>query len=106
MQIERVIHALDTHTAGEATRVIIHGYAALPRTDALAIKKLLLAEHDQLRRTLMREPRGHRDMFGALLLPPSMPDTQFGVVFMHTGGYLVCSARPTERTTNCNTARE
>lgn len=83
-----MIHTIDTHTAGESTRVVIHGYPNLPRTHPLTIKKLLAAEHDNLRRMLMWEPRGHQDMFGAVLLPPSQPDTQLGVVFMHTGGYL------------------
>ena len=88
MQIERMIHTIDTHTGGESTRVVIHGYPALPRTHPQAIAKLLDAEYDKLRRMLMLEPRGHQNMFGALLLPPSQPDAQFGVVFMHTGGYL------------------
>ncbi len=88
MQIEKIIHTIDTHTGGESTRVVIHGYPALPRTDPQAITKLLAAEYDSLRRMLLWEPRGHKDMFGALLLPPSQPDTRLGVVFMHTGGYL------------------
>lgn len=88
MLIEKIIHTIDTHTAGESTRVVIHGYPALPRTDPQTLRELLAREHDRLRRMLMWEPRGHLDMFGALLLPPSQPDTHMAAVFMHSAGYL------------------
>lgn len=48
----------------------------------------MASKHDKFRRMLMWEPRGHQNMFGALLLPPSRPDTRFGVVFMDSGSYL------------------
>jgi len=88
MQIERLIYAIDTHTGGECTRVVMHGYPALARTHPLDILKLMASEYDKFRRMLMWEPRGHQNMFGDLLLPPSRPDTRFGVVFMDSGGYL------------------
>ena len=88
MQIERLIHTIDTHTAGESTRVVIHGYPSLPRAHPFEIRKLLATEHDNLRRMLMWEPRGHQDMFGAVLLPASEAGTHFFVVYMHTDGYL------------------
>jgi proline racemase/trans-L-3-hydroxyproline dehydratase len=43
---------------------------------------------DHLRRALMHEPRGHRDMFGAILFEPADPEADLGVVFMDGGGYL------------------
>jgi len=33
------------------------------------------------------EPRGHRDMYGAVLLPPYREDADFAVLFMHNEGY-------------------
>jgi len=45
-------------------------------------------EHqDHLRRVLMFEPRGHADMYGALLTEPERPDSDVGVLFMHNEGY-------------------
>lgn len=45
-------------------------------------------EHqDHLRRVLMFEPRGHADMYGALLTVPERPDSDVGVLFMHNEGY-------------------
>lgn len=39
----------------------------------------------------MFEPRGHADMYGALLTEPERPDSDTGVLFMHNEGYsLMC----------------
>ena len=45
------------------------------------------ANHDDLRRVLMLEPRGHPDMCGALLTEPEHPDSDAGVLFMHNQGF-------------------
>lgn len=88
MHIKRLIHTIDTHTGGECTRVVVHGYPDLPRAHPREIRELLSARYDHLRRLLIWEPRGHQHMFGAVLLPKSQAETDFGVVFMDTGGYL------------------
>ena len=52
-------------------------------------RKNYLAKHyDKYRTALMFEPRGHHDMFGALLTDPIHPEADFGVIFMDTGEYL------------------
>ena len=51
-------------------------------------KRAWLKRHaDHLRRALMLEPRGHQDMYGALLTRPVRPDSDAGVLFMHNEGY-------------------
>jgi proline racemase len=35
----------------------------------------------------MYEPRGHADMYGAVIVPPVTPGALFGVLFMHNEGY-------------------
>jgi proline racemase len=42
---------------------------------------------DHYRRLLMLEPRGHADMYGAVLTPPATADGDVGVLFMHNEGY-------------------
>ncbi|MCB0054026.1 MAG: proline racemase family protein, partial [Caldilinea sp.] len=42
---------------------------------------------DHLRRALMWEPRGHADMYGALLTEPVTPDGDLGVLFLHNEGF-------------------
>src|SRR5690242_5993602 len=46
------------------------------------------AELDDLRLLLMREPRGHHAMSGAILQPPARPDADWGVLFIEVSGCL------------------
>ncbi len=83
-----MISAVDSHTAGEAARIIIGGIPNIPGK-TMAEKKLYLEENsDYLRQMLMFEPRGHRDMFGAFICPPEHPEADYGIIFMDSGGYL------------------
>jgi proline racemase len=51
-------------------------------------KREWLKRHaDHLRRALMLEPRGHADMYGAILTEPVAPGSHAGVLFMHNEGY-------------------
>ena len=43
---------------------------------------------DELRLLLMREPRGHGAMSGAILQPPTRPDADWGVLFIEVSGLL------------------
>jgi proline racemase len=45
------------------------------------------AHQDAIRRALMFEPRGHADMYGALLTEPERADSHAGVLFMHNEGF-------------------
>jgi proline racemase len=47
-----------------------------------------LAHMDDLRLLLMREPRGHGAMSGAILQPPTRPDADWGVLFIEVSGCL------------------
>jgi len=53
-----------------------------------AVKKEMKTRHDWFRKFLLNEPRGHNDMFGAILFPPKSKDSDLGVVFMDNGDYL------------------
>jgi trans-L-3-hydroxyproline dehydratase len=50
-------------------------------------RKWIRKKHDHLRRALMLEPRGHADMYGAVLTEPASPGSHAGVLFMHNEGY-------------------
>ena len=84
---EHIFSAIDTHTAGEPTRVVVSGVPFLHGSMADK-RRQLQEEYDHIRTTLMLEPRGHADMFGAILVAPTHPEADLGVVFMDTGGYL------------------
>ena len=81
------IEVLDYHTAGEPFRIVIAGYPELPGRNILERRRAALEHHDDLRKILMWEPRGHADMYGGILVPPDHADAQVGVLFMHNEGY-------------------
>ena len=88
MRTTRHIFAVDSHTMGEPTRIVVGGFPLIPGRSMAEKMAVLRARHDDLRRALMLEPRGHRDMFGCVLLPPADPGADLGVVFMDGDGYL------------------
>jgi proline racemase/trans-L-3-hydroxyproline dehydratase len=73
---------------GEATRIIVGGFPPLPAKTMMERKQLLESRFDHFRTALMLEPRGHNNMFGALLTEPIARDADIGVIFMDSGGYL------------------
>ena len=81
------IRTIDAHTAGEPLRLIVDGFPTVVGRTMLE-KRAWLEEHfDHLRTALMLEPRGHADMYGALLTEPEQPGSDAGVLFMHNEGY-------------------
>ncbi len=74
----RQIRCLDLHTEGEPLRVILSGFPTPSGPTVLARRREARERLDPLRRALMWEPRGHADMYGALVVPPDRPDSDFG----------------------------
>ena len=87
-RFEYQLQAVDAHTVGEFCRVIIGGFPEPEGNTMIEKKKWMETHYDHLRTSLMFEPRGHHDMFGAFLCDPVNPEADFGVLFMDTGGYL------------------
>ncbi|MEA1963922.1 MAG: proline racemase family protein [Candidatus Aerophobetes bacterium] len=87
MRISRMITAVDSHTAGEPTRIVTGGFPYIPGNDMQKKREWMAKNKDYLRKMLMWEPRGHRDMFGAVITEPVSDDADVGVIFMHNGGY-------------------
>lgn len=86
--MKRYFAAVDSHTEGMPTRVITGGVGALPGDTMLERKLRFEAERDDLRLLLMREPRGHAAMSGAILQPPTRDDADWGVLFIEVSGCL------------------
>jgi proline racemase len=87
MESSPLIRVLDMHTGGEPVRVIQEGYPRIPGETILAKRRYVKENLDHLRKLLMFEPRGHYDMYGALLVEPSIPGADLAVLFMHNEGY-------------------
>ncbi|MGR6743126.1 proline racemase family protein [Microbacterium sp. F1-18] len=88
MRTKRVFHAVDSHTEGMPTRVIVGGVGTLPGATMEERRQRFMAENDGLRRLLMNEPRGHSAMSGAILQPPTRPDADVGVLYIEVSGCL------------------
>jgi len=85
---KQMFSVIDSHTAGEPARIIVKGLPEVPGKSMAEKKQYLQDNLDNLRTSLMHEPRGHSEMFGAYLLPTTFPEAQLGVVFIDGGGYL------------------
>ena len=81
------IRTIDAHTAGEPWRLIVEGFPRVEGASILEKREWVSENCDHLRTALMLEPRGHADMYGALLTEPEQPDSDAGVLFMHNEGY-------------------
>ena len=88
LHFAQMIQAVDSHTAGEPTRIVTGGLPPVPGTTMAEKRARLQASHDELRKALVLEPRGHDAIVLAFLLPPCDPKAHLGVVFANDAGYL------------------
>ena len=77
-----MISTVESHTAGEPTRIIIGGIPKISGKTMNDKKEYFNNNYDYIRKTLMFEPRGSRAMFGVLLTEPVNKESDFGAIFM------------------------
>lgn len=82
------VEVVDSHTAGEPTRVVIGGWPEPSGTTMVERRASMQRDRDDLRRAVVLEPRGHDAVVGALLTPPERSDSEAGVVFFNDVSYL------------------
>ena len=83
-----MVRVIDSHTAGEPTRVVVEGGPDLgsgPLSERLCRFR---QQHDDFRSAVVNEPRGSDVLVGALLVPPVDPAAQAGVLFFNNVGPL------------------
>lgn len=81
---------IETHTCGEPFRILTNGLPLkIPGTTLLDKRNHIQKHYDYIRMTLMREPRGHYDMFGGFLLDPvdKSIDADASMIFVNPDGY-------------------
>ena len=81
------IQTIDAHAAGEPLRLVIDGLPAPEGRTMLEKRAWAQKRLDHLRKALILEPRGHTDMYGALLTEPVTKNSHAGVLFMHNEGW-------------------
>ena len=79
------ITTIDMHTGGEPLRVVVGGLPPIEGPTVLEKRRYFREHYDYLRTGLMWEPRGHADMYGAVITPSA--DGDFDVFFLHNEGY-------------------
>jgi 4-hydroxyproline epimerase len=84
----RSIQVVDSHTAGEPTRVVIAGGPPLGGGPLIERLEICRSQHDSFRTAVLAEPRGSDVLVGALLCPPQDSNSAAGVIFFNDVGYL------------------
>ncbi len=81
------LRVIDSHAAGEPFRVVTDGLPEIPGTTVLDRRRFATEHLDHLRKGLMWEPRGHRDMYGGWIGDAVEPDSDFSILFTHNEGF-------------------
>ena len=87
MKLSRMIHAIDLHACGEPGRVIVGGVLDVPGETMFDKMRHLETEADDLRKRMLREPRGYPAANCNLILPSSNPAADAGFVIMEQVEY-------------------
>jgi 4-hydroxyproline epimerase len=82
------IRIVDSHTAGEPTRVVVEGGPDLGAGSLEARRELLKSRYDNFRSAVVNEPRGSDALVGAWLVPPADLSCVAGVIFFNNAGVL------------------
>jgi 4-hydroxyproline epimerase len=82
------IRVIDSHTAGEPTRLVMDGGPDLGTGPLETRAQRFRDEFDTYRSAVVNEPRGSDTVVGALLCEPHRADCSVGVIFFNNVGYL------------------
>jgi proline racemase len=81
------IRTIDLHTGGEPLRVYLDGLPEIKGKTILEKRRYFRDNYDYIRTATMWEPRGHADMYGAVITDATTADGDFGTFFLHNEGY-------------------
>lgn len=82
------IRVIDSHTAGEPTRVVVQNFPDLGMGTMAERLEIFRSNYDKLRNSIVNEPRGHSAIVGALLCEPVDKSNAAGVIFFNNVGFL------------------
>lgn len=95
MRFSRMITAVEAHAGGEPGRVITGGVGDVPGVTMFEKMLHLQAHRDDIRRLMLREPRGYPGLCCNILLPSSHPEADAGFVIMEQMEYAPMSGSNT-----------
>ncbi|XP_050416957.2 trans-L-3-hydroxyproline dehydratase [Patella vulgata] len=85
---EPICKTVEMHTGGEPVRIIVSGFPEIKGETILEQRRYVKEHLDHYRKCVLHEPRGHFDMFCALLVKPTVEQADLAVIFMHNDGYI------------------
>jgi proline racemase len=95
MRLSNMISAVDLHAGGEPGRVIVGGVLDVPGRTMFEKMQYLERHHDDLRKRMLREPRGFPAANCNVILPPTHPEADAGFVIMEQVEYPAMSGTNT-----------
>ena len=84
--MHHTLPCIETHTCGEPTRILT--MFNIPGSTMAAKQDYVRKNLDHIRQAIVREPRGHRHMFGAILTAPVEAGSACGVIWFDNQDYL------------------
>ena len=88
MRFERSISAVDSHTQGNPTRVVVGGFPYIPGKTMMEKLNHVKEHHDDLVTGILWEPRGHDDMFIAIVTSPTSVGADLGIIYRGAYDYM------------------
>ena len=88
MDICRSINVIDTHTECDPCRIVVGGIPHISGKTMIEKRNYFSQHLDDIRKFVIHEPRGHRDMFGAVLTEPVEEGSDFGIFFIDASGFM------------------
>ena len=88
MSFSSAIKVIDSHTAGEPTRVVIDGGPDLGDGELAQRLEIFRSQYDDFRKAVILEPRGYEAMVGALLCRPDDSSCETAILFFNNEGFL------------------
>lgn len=88
MNSEMILDVIDTHTEGEPTRIMFWNRNMKKFDSVYKLREYFKENYDYIRETMLLEPRGHNNQFGAIIFPAISEDADYSLIFLTTNGYL------------------
>ncbi|MFC1914928.1 proline racemase family protein [Chloroflexota bacterium] len=85
MKFKNLITAIDSHTEGQFTRMVVSGYPKILGKTVAEKRDFARQNLDHLRTAILHEPRGTMSAFGCVMTPPVSEKADFGVIWMESG---------------------
>jgi proline racemase len=95
MRFSQMITAVDAHAEGEPGRVITGGVGPIPGKTVFDQMQFLKTHRDDLRKLMLREPRGYPGLCCNLIVPASDPEADIGFIIMEQMEYAPMSGSNT-----------